>query len=86
MSLSVISVKSEKKQDGFVLFNEIVSALDKARISIENQDMGITLSHEHILVGFIPGLQSASWMSLNLFLGKFFLNLKSFPLRKLLIF
>lgn len=47
MSLSVVSVKSEKKQASFDLFNEIVSALDKARISIENQDI-LVISSKYV--------------------------------------
>ena len=47
MSLSVISVKSEKKQAGFDLFNEILVALDKCRISIENQDI-LVISSKYV--------------------------------------
>ncbi len=47
MSLSVISVKSEKKQAGFDLFNEILVALDKGKISIENQDI-LVISSKYV--------------------------------------
>ena len=47
MSLSVISVKSEKKQSSFDLFNEIVTALNKNRISIENKDI-LVISSKYV--------------------------------------
>ncbi len=47
MSLSVISVKSEKKQAGFDLFNEILVSLDKGKISIENQDV-LVISSKYV--------------------------------------
>jgi len=49
MSLSVISVKSEKKQAGFDLFNEILVALDKGKISIENQDV-LVISSKYVSI------------------------------------
>jgi len=47
MSLSVISVKSEKKQASFDLFNEILVSLDKGKISIENQDV-LVISSKYV--------------------------------------
>jgi len=47
MSLSVISIKSEKKEPSFDLFNEIVNSMGKNGISIQNGDI-LVISSKYI--------------------------------------
>jgi coenzyme F420-0:L-glutamate ligase / coenzyme F420-1:gamma-L-glutamate ligase len=47
MTLSVVSIKSEKKESGFDLFNEIVSSIKKNDVVLENGDV-LVISSKYI--------------------------------------